>query len=73
MRKLNTILIPNDYIKEKYLKNMVPLAIGGLSKELLNEEIAKGIKSVRLGLLYSAEDIDLEFERMYRCEKLGYC
>ncbi len=48
-----------------HLENKLPVAVGGLSREQLNEEIVKGIKSIRSGFLYSAKDLDTEFERMY--------
>jgi len=40
-----------------------PKAIGGMSREELDTEIAKGIKSIKSGETYTQEELDAELSR----------
>ena len=42
-----------------------PVAEGALTKEQFDEELRKGVASMRAGRTISAEEVDAEFERKY--------
>jgi hypothetical protein len=42
-----------------------PTAIGSLSREQLDNELMKGIDSLKYGKVYSADEIDEEFAKEF--------
>jgi addiction module RelB/DinJ family antitoxin len=47
------------------LPDAKPKAIGGMSREELDTEIAKGIKSIKSGETYTQEELDAELSRNF--------
>lgn len=47
------------------LPDVQPVAMGALTKEELNAELAKGLQSIKNGKLYSESDLDAELQREF--------
>lgn len=50
---------------ELRLPDMVPTAIGGMSRAELDQELARGVDSIRAGKVLSAEEVDAALAREF--------
>lgn len=48
-----------------HLPETKPTAIGGMSREELDAELQKGVDSIKAGRLYSEEEVEDRFKRLY--------
>ncbi len=62
---LKQIVIQQGIPFEMKLTATKPIAMGVLTKEEFDNEIAKGIKSIEQGRLYSAESVDEELKKEF--------
>ncbi len=42
-----------------------PTAIGGMTRAELNAELAKGVESMKSGKIYTADEVDAEFQEEF--------
>ncbi len=42
-----------------------PVAAGALTKDQIDEELTKGVESLKTGKAYTADEVDAEFARRY--------
>ena len=48
-----------------HLPSVKPTAIGGMSRADLDAELMKGVRSLRSGKTYTADEVDAELEREF--------
>ena len=56
------IVLQNGLPFDLRLPVSAPVAVGGLPRAALDNELAKGVASVRAGRLIAADEVDAEFE-----------
>jgi addiction module RelB/DinJ family antitoxin len=59
------IVMSNGIPFELKIPDSKPTAIGSLSREQLDNELMKGIDSLKYGKVYSADEIDEEFAKEF--------
>lgn len=42
-----------------------PVAIGGMTRKQLDEELMKGVKSIKEGKTYTADEVDAELKKEF--------
>ncbi|MDD7739109.1 MAG: type II toxin-antitoxin system antitoxin, RelB/DinJ family, partial [Lachnospiraceae bacterium] len=42
-----------------------PLAVGAMTREQLNAELQKGVESIKVGKVYSADEVDAALEKEF--------
>ncbi len=62
---LRQIVIQGDIPFEMKRQKNKPLAMGELTKEQFDEEIAKGIDDIENGRVHSADEVEEEMRRLY--------
>lgn len=48
-----------------HLPSMRPVAIGNMSRSALDEELARGVESLKRGKAYTADEVDLELSKEF--------
>lgn len=48
-----------------HLPSVKPVAIGGMNRSELNEELIKGMESLKCGKAYTADEVDSELSREF--------
>ncbi len=62
---LRQVVLQRGIPFEMKLPKEEPLAFGALTKEQFDSEIEKGMKDVRDGKVYSADEVEAEMKRKY--------
>lgn len=59
------VVLNNGLPFEVRIPARVPVAIGSLTKEELDAELEKGMKSIKEGRVYTDEEVDAELKREF--------